>query len=86
MKKKTKTRRNNVDDQSWTSNLEKNIVEVHIASNGIFTICKAIKNDGSIAYYNWDVAADREFVRNSITADTLILVDDNVKKGWDYRG
>lgn len=62
----------------------KNIKEVHIVSNGIFTICKVTFISDSVAYYNWDKKEDRDFIRKSVTSDANIVVDKNVTKGWNY--
>ena len=62
------------------------ISKVHLATNGIITICKITTIDGSEDYFQWDIKINRDMIRNSVIPEVEIIVDKNVTKGWDYDG
>lgn len=57
-------------------------VEIFMVNDNA-TCCRAIDIKGNITFYNWDNHVDREIVYKTVTPDVLILIDSDVKRGWD---
>lgn len=82
MIKRMKKKKVKEQDENILWSKFKKIKKVHIVSNGIFTICRAVYLDGVDEYYDWSKKENRELVYNTVTDDVEVIVDDNVTKGW----
>lgn len=58
--------------------------KIHLATNGIITICKATTVDGVEEYFQWDRKSHRDLIKHNTIEGAEIIVDKGVTKGWDY--